>query len=284
MASLVIRVVTSALLLGAGSAAAQAPAASAPKEKVATFLECGRLAWIKNCEDLDRAHSENPDAPWRLKDPKGLEFFFAPDTPSAMIYHMLSPSKESARALVDYYAAVNARAELAAKFSREVLLEKYGKDHAFLTPSRPPAPSLGGPGKTSAPRASSPSRPGAGSAIASKPPALDYKTLRVWMFYDSKCGPCQQMIPEIYALTRRHPSLDVTLLQMNDDPGYIAELRKDMGLKAGPLPDKDRAAFEARVQSTPTIWIQYGKDRKTAVLEGFVGFNEIELQMQELNR
>ncbi|TJY57369.1 hypothetical protein E4T66_18355 [Sinimarinibacterium sp. CAU 1509] len=241
-----------------------APDAKAAKEKpIPSFLDCHKLSWVTNCKEIDKIARENPGAPLRLTNPDGLELYFVPGTPTAMIYHQLNPTPESARALIEYNRRYMAQMEKAAAVSLKVLGEMGGTD----------------PVGSSGMRTSSvkPSSKGG-------PVTINAKNIRVWMFYDSKCSPCRQTIPEVYLLAKQNPSLDLTLLQMDDDLDYVDQLRTDMSLKAGPIPAKDRASLLPKIRQTPTFWVQDTRNKKTTVMEGYMSVTELSARLADLSK
>lgn len=263
------------LLVATGAAGAADATAGVEKEgrQPAPLLDCKRLSWVKNCEDIDDIARKNPDAPLRLLTPDGIELNFVPGTPTAMIYHQINPSRETAKALYEYNAKYLDHMEKAAKVMRDYMTDigvmplAMAKNIDAIEGGKPKSADV---------------IPGIVAKTAGK--AIKPSNIRVWMFYDSKCGPCRQTIPEIYQFSKNNPAVDITLLQMDGDLDYVMSIRNDFGLKAGPIPEKDRATLLPKIAQTPTFWVQDNRSKKTTVIEGYMNAETLRIRLTELSQ
>jgi hypothetical protein len=90
------------------------------------LIDCQRVSWMENCKAINKQAKKHPTMPIRLHDKNGHEWNFAPGTPSAMIYHQLEMTPESARALVEYLEKSFSLNKRAASTYKTALYEKGG--------------------------------------------------------------------------------------------------------------------------------------------------------------
>lgn len=264
----------SAMLLWMGSGmAADTAERDQSAEAEHPLLRCERLHWLKNCDSLNEQATKHPSAPLRLVDPKGLEFHFAPGTPSVIIEHVLDPSKASAARVIDYQNAVLERNLLAARFAQEVMMERGHRDQYALHMAMNP-PQVVDPGM----RAIAPPKTQQAAPMARR---AQVSRVRAWLFYSASCPACSLQIAEVKRLLRLYPELDITLLQMDDDPAFLQRLRDVDGLKAGAIPQGQLANYQQRVRLTPTIWVENKRSKETWQLEGVTTVESIERAILE---
>ncbi len=258
------KILALAAVVSTGIATARAHAADPPPSPpMHDILKCDQLAWLDNCKQINQRISDNPGAPIRIVDPSGLEFNFAPGTPSVVIQHVLKPTKQSARAYLAWQDAVFQRNVDAARITAEVMLESGRIDQKTFQ-LMVDSPNV------------EPMEPSA------QPAAIDYGRLKVWWLYDSQCAACLKSIPELVQLAARHPRLDLTLLQIDDNPTFLTSVRA-YGLRAGPIPTAQRRDLLSRIKQTPTLWVQDERTSKTTLLEGYLPVSSLESRLADLS-
>src|SRR5579864_8834481 len=94
-----------AAAVAADNSTVSAPAPASADHAV-DVLNCKDLDWMRNCNDINTQAKQNPGAPLRVLDKSGVEFDFAPGTPTAMINLTLSPTPANAAKFLDWQAAV----------------------------------------------------------------------------------------------------------------------------------------------------------------------------------
>lgn len=242
-------------------------ALSAPDPKATAttgpVLPCKRLDWLSDCEQINERAKANPGAPLRVTDPAGLEFNFAPGTPSVIIEHMLKPSAATADRVIDFYDAHMARAELAANLSREAMLRRGGGrfNNIALIEAKEAAADLSGPVDRSLTR--------------------DLSDTTLFFFYDSKCPHCLEMFTEVAKVIESYPTLKISFLQMNDDDEFLQKVDADFRGDVIPLTGELRAKYATRVKSTPELWLQNTKTKQTKVMQGFQKAEAIARMLQQ---
>ncbi|ULQ48339.1 hypothetical protein JN531_017040 (plasmid) [Flagellatimonas centrodinii] len=175
--------------------------------------------------------------------------------------------------MIDYQNAVLERNLLAARFAQEVMMERGHKDQYALHMAMNP-PQVVDPGMRSIP-------PPKTQQAAPADRRARVGRVRAWLFYSASCPACSLQIAEVKRLLRLYPELDITLLQMDDDPDFLRRLRDVEGLKAGPIPNDQLASYQQRVPLTPTIWVENKRSRETWRLEGVTTVESIERAILE---
>jgi len=215
-------------------------------------LNCGRLSWLSGCETLNETMRENPSGPIRIKDPGGLEFSFAPGTPSVIIEHMLKPTPESAKRVLDWQDAQMARAKLSAQLVKEEMRRRGGErgGEIALFDARAAADNVTGP-------------------LDSRLSNDALRPVTFYYFYDSTCPTCQSMMSEVAKVLAAYPSMKVSMLQMNSDPAYLSKVAQTFRGDAIGLKGPQLQKYQAHVTSVPEIWVQNTRTKKTKVLKGY---------------
>lgn len=251
------------LFLTVAAASAADPGEGATSQ-MTDVLKCNKLDWLKNCEEINKRILENPGAPIRVVDRTGLEFAFAPGTPSVIMNHVLEPTEESAKLVVDYNEKFYKRMELAAEVAGKEVIKRGYENTALLAGYQRNSDGL------------------MGKSEFEPLPKINTTNVRVFVFYDSKCAYCKRLLPELVLLKQRTPELALSMLQMDRDTAYLKYIKEDLGFRAASLDDRKLAEYEGRVKRTPTIWIQDMRSKKTTVIEGLTDVYRLEKAIVEV--
>jgi len=249
-----------------GEGAPARPYANAPD-----VLNCGELRWLDNCETINRQAKQNPGSPIRINGPDGLEFNFAPDTPSVVIEHTLNPSKESAAALVDYYDAIGERYKKAASLARDEIIDRGGRAarHAKVLEQRLQNGRPGSPGI---------------SINDSSSASINPDNVRVFVFYKPSCPVCKRFMPKVASVQERNPDLVISGLQLEDNAGYREKVAEQYGIPVKTLSTEERQRYKGHVDTVPTVWVQDENSSETRVVEGDVSSARLEQLIAEVSQ
>jgi thiol-disulfide isomerase/thioredoxin len=239
-------------------------------DSLPSVLECNRLEWLENCQQINRHAVMNPGAPLRVKDAEGLELNFPPGTPSSVIEAMLSPSPEASARVAERERKVNERAELAAQYGREAILAR-GDSSSLSTAAA----------HTVAQRAQ---YSGSDRRVELGAPEIDPEAAVVYVFYDTQCPSCLAFMPEVGKLTGMYPDLEVHALQIDENPAFLQSMQKRFRLNASMLDGEDRRAILSRLEVTPTTWVQLNNSDRTEVIEGTIDVMELARLIAEVTR
>lgn len=249
----------------------------AGSDSLPNVLDCHVLGWMKNCTAINHSIAQNPAAPIRVYDKSGLEFDFKPGTPSPVIMYALEPSVENARNLLHYFNAQSYRAEYEAELMQKVIAQEGMPKTPFEQTPYDEYAKVGKSGSVSI-RTPQVERTDKGLAVLN-PNA--YKKVRIFVFYDSHCQWCNKLAPQLATLHKAHPSLNISMLQLNHDPKGLEKFAMLTDLPVHELTGRGSEQLKRMVTGTPTIWLQSIGGNSTKVIPGFQTEPELESEIAE---
>lgn len=248
--------------LGASSAIA-APGNQEPTEgkpPVENFLDCTSFTWMHNCNETNRWVAQNPDKPLRInKD--GIEWYFPPGTPSVTIDWVVNQTPQALDRYIQYLERTHTHHTRAARMYQVALEARGGNLKGFdsiqtIRDSKPYA-SL---------------------------PKINQGNVSMYVFYNSQCSACKLLEPHIADLHKKYPQIEISMLQINNDPSYVEYVRRTVGVPAAQLSATQFAQYRSRVNVTPTIWVEDKRTKQTSVIEGYVPLPEIARHLARLSK
>lgn len=215
------------------------------------FLDCTAFTWMHNCKTLNKWVSENPDKPVKInKD--GIEWFFPPGTPSVTVDWVVNQTPQALERYMQYLERSYAHHKKASVMYQAALETRGGSLRGFegIDSIRD-------------------------NKSYSQLPKFNQSNAMLYVFYDSNCGACKQLEPNIAELRRLYPNLQISMLQINPDPGAIASVRAVTGAKVAQLSGAQLEQYKSRLKITPTIWVEDTRTKRTDIIEGYVTVPEL---------
>lgn len=250
--------VVSMLLMGARQRTDLEQYQDALADELPNVLECDNFSWMEGCEIINRQAKLNPTAPIRVMDQTGLEFNFAPGTPSVVIQHMLNPSKANARKVFNHNQAHMQRAQLAADFGQQVQLEAGG-DYALYTKAS--LKGMAGPKQS--------------------PALIDESAYTLFVFYRSDNKASLDYLVEVADLAESYPNLRINVLQADDNDEMVKRVKDTLGLRVKQLTGSEKRKLLPRVTEFPSTWLQANRSSKTTIMTGAISAASIERALLE---
>lgn len=243
--------------------AAETPPKPTPADAKApfgSFLECTRFTWMDNCDEVNKWVAQNPDKPLRVKK-DGLEFFFPAGTPSATVDLVVNQTPEAAERHIQYLERSYAHQKKIASLYTSAIEARgdnlKGVDGIELIRDAKPSEML---------------------------PKFKEGNVAMFVFYDSTCGACRLMEPIIADLHSRYPGLQVSMLQMNNDPQGVARARNVTNVPTLQLSGEQLASYKRDIKITPTIWIEDRRTKRKYVMEGMSTSAEIARHLARISK
>lgn len=247
-AFLILMLTLATTAMAAGQDNREKPDGNPPVEN---FLDCTAFTWMQNCTETNRWVAQNPDKPLRINK-SGIEFFFPPGTPSVTVDWVVNQTPQSLERYMQYMERSYAHHTRAAAMYRAALEARDGALKGF---------------------------DGIDGIRKSEPyatlPKIKQNNVKLYVFYSSTCSACKLQEPHIAELRKRYPQMEISMLQINHDPSYVSRVNKTLGVPAVQLTAAQFAQYRARVNVTPTIWIEDKRSSNTDVVEGYVTLPDI---------
>lgn len=239
---------------------AKSSSSAETKPPFGNFLECTRFTWMDNCDEINKWVNQNPDKPLRVKK-DGLEFYFPPGTPSATVDLVLNQTPEAAERYAQYLErSYSHQKKIASLYANT--LEAHGG-------------SLKGVDGIELIR---------NTKADELLPKIKEGNVSMFVFYDSNCGACRLMEPIISDLHKRYPNLQVSMLQLNNDPQGIVRTRNVTSVPTLQLAGEQLSRYKKDIKITPTIWIEDKRTQRKFVLEGMSTTAEISRHLARISK
>lgn len=225
--------------------------------KLPNILDCQRMEWMKNCSEINKQAKKNPNAPIKILNKQGLEFNFAPGTPSAMIRLQLELTPEAAEAALQYQDESWGLNKKAASLYQDAMWRAG------------PMPNLIGLEQA--------------KKLSDMPKNVDTKTLAISAFVHSQCGACEVQLSTLQKLQSRYPELKITVFQFDNNPSGFKAKVTDKGLAGRMLNRQEaEAALKNGVERWPTLWIDNYRVKERNKLSGTRSIFQLEEELQAM--
>lgn len=249
------------------SAEEATPEKASDSEKYATgVFHCERVTWMDNCETINRIRHEQPQAHIRVQTRDGLELILPPETPTAAIRHFVLETPEAAEEYARYLDRVM----------------QHGFDAVERLAAAQQRVGTGGAlvhgGALS------------GDEISVSPDGADRITDRevrdanvsLYVFYDTHCSACDDVLGALRALQDDYPSLFISPLQLDDDRATLRHAADTHGLDARILDGAALSQWRARISTTPTLIFESDNATSQTVLVGARGRDQLEQALHDV--
>ena len=248
------------LLPSVAAEPAKSTSATESKPPFGSFLECTRFTWMDNCDEINKWVAQNPDKPLRVKK-DGLEFFFPPGTPSPTVDLVLNQTPEAIERYMQYLERSYANNKKIATMYASALGARGGNlkgvDGIELIRDTKPGDLL---------------------------PKIKEANVAVFMFYDSTCGACRLMEPIIADLHEHYAGLQISMLQLNNDPQGVTRTRNVTKVPTLQLSGAELSNYKRDIKTVPTIWIEDKRTKRKFVMEGMSTMDEIARQLARVSK
>jgi thiol-disulfide isomerase/thioredoxin len=252
-----MRYLACTVILAFGACGVTSAATAGDEESLALF-DCGQVTWMQNCDAANKAYNKNPDTHLRVHDLDGLEFNFAPGTPTVMMRLMMERTPEAAKDAADYLEKHLLVATASSTLWAREIANRGGALKGTKTLEQ-----------TEAEQAM---------------PVINYDNIKVYYFYDSNCPFCKKMMPHASTLRLNHAKLKFSAIQLNDDKSALDQINLQYYLDAAILPASKREEYRKKVPTTPSVWVENSKTQKMYKITGYRPYPELSKQLAELSK
>lgn len=226
--------------------------------KLPNILDCQNMQWMQNCTEINNQAKQNPTAPLRVTNPKGIEFNFAPGTPSAVIKLQLEQTPEAAAEMVNYMDTTWGEYKKAAGLYQQAMWRQGPLDN-ILGLQR-------------------------AKKLEDQAKQFDSTQLSVSVFVHSQCGACEVQLTAYSQLQKRYPKLAVRVFQVDQDQAAFKRKVTDRGLAGRILNLKEAAQIHSTgIDALPVTWIDNKKQSKRADLQGAHTLAQLEQHLQAMS-
>lgn len=226
--------------------------------KLPNILDCQNMQWMQNCTEINNQAKQNPTAPLRVTNPKGIEFNFVPGTPSAVIKLQLEQTPEAAAEMVTYMDTTWGEYKKAGDLYQQAMWRRGPLDN-ILGLQR-------------------------AQDLEDQAKQFDATQLSVSVFVHSQCGACDVQLNAYSQLQKRYPKLAVRVFQVDDDRAAFKTKVTDRGLAGRVLSLKEAAQIHSNgIGTLPVTWIDNKKQSKRADLKGTHTLAQLEQQLQAMS-
>lgn len=230
---------------------------NAELDKLPNILECQNMEWMKNCTEMNRAAKKNPSAPMRFVNKKGLEFNFAPGTPSAMIRLQLEQSPEAAKDYLMYmdktWGEYTKSAELykMATWQAGELENMKGLDAA--------------------------------KEKASAVKYINTDEVSMSVFVESTCPVCERQLDNLEKVQIKYPKLKIKIFQLDADREAFTRNISKRGLSGRIVSTDERAKLEKMgITAWPISWVDNTAKSARTTLVGNKTLSQLEDRLQAM--
>lgn len=217
-------------------------------DNIPDILNCNTFHWMKNCEEVNEQAKLNPSAHLRIKNKDGVEFNFAPDTPSAYMEFALNPTPETAE---KWHQALDS-------FMGHMNKANAVSNMQFLVRG----------GYESAPRAD-------GAPKSRTEYDLPFKDLTINVFGSSTCSYCFTYIKRLKNLKKEMPGLQVAIFQFDHKSNELVRRAKEAGFFARKLTKQEIAKVGPSILKSPTTWVDNKRTKNRITFYGLPNFPQV---------
>ncbi len=226
--------------------------------KLPNILDCQNMQWMQNCTEINNQAKQNPTAPLRVTNPQGIEFNFAPGTPSAVIKLQLEQTPEAAAAMVTYMDTTWGEYKKSADLYQQAMWRRGPLDN-ILGLQR-------------------------AQALEDQVKQFDASQLSVSVFVHSQCGACEVQLNSYAQLQQRYPRLAIRVFQVDPDQDAFTRKVTDRGLAGRVLNPQEAAQIQSTgISALPVTWIDNKKQSKRADLKGTHTLAQLEQHLQAMS-
>jgi hypothetical protein len=226
--------------------------------KLPNILDCQNMEWMRNCTEINNQAKQNPTAPLRVTNPKGIEYNFVPGTPSAVIKLQLEQTPEAAAEMVTYMDTTWGEYKKAAGLYQQAMWRRGPLDN-ILGLER-------------------------AKALEDQAKEFESKDLSVSVFVHSQCGACDVQLTALASLQNRYPKLAIRVFQADQDTAAFKRKVTDQGLAGRVLTLKETAQIHSTgVSKLPVTWIDNKRLSRRADLQGANTLPQLEDHLQAMS-
>lgn len=226
--------------------------------KLPNILDCQNMQWMQNCTEINNQAKQNPTAPVRVTNPEGIEFNFAPGTPSAVIRLQLEQTPEAAAEMVSYMDATWGEYKKAASLYQQAMWRR-GPLENILGLQR-------------------------AEALEDQAKEFDASKVSVSVFVHSQCAACEVQLNAYSLLQQRYPRLAIRVFQVDPDTEAFKRKVTDRGLAGRVLNPQEATQIQLTgISALPVTWIDNKSQSKRADLKGTRTVAQLEQQLQAMS-
>lgn len=226
--------------------------------KLPNILDCQNMQWMQNCTEINNQAKQNPTAPVRVTNPKGIEFNFAPGTPSAVIKLQLEQTPEAAAEMVSYMDTTWGEYKKSASLYQQAMWRR-GPLENILGLQR-------------------------AQDLQDRAKQFDSTQLSVSVFVHSQCGACEVQLNAYSQLQQRYPKLAIRVFQVDQDQTAFKRKVTDRGLAGRVLNLQEAAKIQSTgISALPVTWIDNKAQSKRADLKGTHTLAQLEQHLQAMS-